>query len=167
MQIGDLINPQVAIFSAINFLVVFYVLRRFLLKPFAKIIEERQAREDQAREDAERLSFERENATVYYQDIIAKAEKEADKIVREAKQTAEAQSVEIRNQAKQRTEKEYLDFKKKLETEKSEMVDELKQRVVDLTISSTRKVVEKEIDEEEDARLIKSYLDTLENQLNG
>lgn len=167
MEISDLIDPQVALFSAINFLVVFYVLRRFLLKPFNQIIEDRRQRELQAKEDAERLSYERENATVHYQDIIADAEKQASKIVSEGKQQAEEQAARIRDEAKQRTEKEYAEFKQKLDTEREEMLEDIKHKVVDLTITSTKKVVEKEIDEKADAALVSAYLDSLDKQLNG
>src|SRR3990172_7863240 len=87
-------------FQIINFLLLMYLLNRFLFKRVIRLLDERQTRISQGLEDAESAARGRELARAEREAAMAEARLESEAMVQRAAKTAEATSAEILARAK-------------------------------------------------------------------
>jgi F-type H+-transporting ATPase subunit b len=149
---------RMAIFNTINFLVVLFILNKFLFKKIGKAISERQAEVEESIETAEKLKDDIQSAEEKSKEIIEDANKKANEIVKTKKVEAEVLYAQMKEQAQAEVEAMKAKSKAQLEKEKQQLLDEIKIEAAELIISASAKVLEKEIDEEEDKKIVKNYL---------
>ena len=89
----------------INFLILFYVFKRFLYKPILKILKDRSRAIAQGLQDTENAKKALEDAEVQKDKIIAKAALEAEKIIKETRANAQNIREEILNKSRVEAEK--------------------------------------------------------------
>lgn len=154
-------DPSTFIVTIINFLIVFFVLRKFVFTKLMDTIENRQAIIQKGLEDAEKAGHELSMAEQKANEIIEESKVEANKIVAESKDEA----VKVSELERSSTEKELQRIReeadKRIEEDRSKMIDEIKKDAADLAILATEKIIENKLDSEEDKKLINSYLDNL------
>lgn len=153
---------KMAVINAINFLVFFYLLNRFVFGKVGKALHDRQDKIEKSILDAERLEKEAKEVSKKTESIIAEAEKEANLIVQEYKKKGETEAEQIRENAKEEINKMEEKSKKKLETEREEMLKEIKTQTADLAILATEKIIHSKLDPNADNKLINDYLDKID-----
>lgn len=156
----DLILPAVEelIWGAIAFLAVFLLLRKFA---FPKLQESVQARENQIQSDleaAERAKTEAENEKRQYQQQIADARGEANRIVEEARQQAEQVRKDIIAKAEKEAEQITTRAQEGIEAERSRTVQELQGTIADMSIQLAEKVVGRSIDAAAQREMVDAYI---------
>jgi F-type H+-transporting ATPase subunit b len=124
------------------------------------------ARTERIREsidEADKLKAEAAASLAQYQSSVADAKNEANRIVEEARQAAEA----VRADIIARAEAEANDIKAKgredVEAGKARAIAELQSQVGDLTIALAEKVVERSLDDATNRQLIDNYINNLGN----
>ena len=109
---------------------------------------------DKARKEADAVSQE-------YDEMVKKAQIEAHKIVTESKSAGERVKAEIEKNAKLKADEMLQKAKEQIETEKEKAVKEIKSVIVELSISAASKVIEKNLDSDDNKKLIESTLNDI------
>lgn len=145
---------RVAVANLVNFLVIFYLLKRFAFKPIQKTLNARRAKIDEGLENAEKARTEllmakevakRElDATrIEANDIIAAARIQEQSIIAAAKKKAENESEKILKSAESQIAKD-----------RSRLELELRRKTIDLVIEGLERIVPGEIDKKRKEELI-------------
>src|SRR4030042_5711258 len=89
----------------LNFLIIFYLLKRFLYKPVLDMVKKREEKITQGLKDAEDGNKALEKALEEEKKILTKAQDNAKKIIEDAKTEAGILALDIENNSKAQTEK--------------------------------------------------------------
>ena len=146
----------------LSFLVVFVVLAKYGFPVIVKMVEERKAYIDHsmevAREANEKFSKLKEDTEA----LIASANKEQGRIVREAMQERERIIADARKQAETVAQKELDEVRKQIQQEKEEAIRDIRRQVAVLSVDIAEKVIRKNLDEErEQMDMIDRMLDEI------
>jgi F-type H+-transporting ATPase subunit b len=94
------VHPYWVLVSIVQFLLLFYLLRRFLWGPVTKTLETRAQKIREGLDFAEAAKREREQLTQQVEQLLAQARREAGEIAERTTKAAEAAAVDIRAEAK-------------------------------------------------------------------
>ena len=145
-------------FQIVNFLLLLYLLNRFLFKRVLVLLDERQTRISQGLEDAETAARDRELARAEREAALAEARREAEAMVQRAAKTAEATSAEILAEAKASAEQITARAREEIAAEKDRAVAEIRGEVADLALEAAGKLIGSEMDGPTQRRLVKQFL---------
>lgn len=160
MQVQELVGivPWTFIAQICNLFLQVYLIKRFLFKPINNILAKRKEMADaqiqdavKAREEAEAMKFQ------YEQDMI-QAKNKANEIVVSAQKTASAQSEELLREASRQVAAMKNKAEADIEQEKRKAVNEIKDEIGGMAMEIAGKVIEREISEEDHAKLIDDFI---------
>lgn len=141
------------------FLIVIFVLARYVLPPLNSIMEQRQAAIRQGLADAEEAKQSRAEADVEKRRILDEARVQARAVVEEANKMAEQARVERRQQAEQEYERIVGSAQAEIEAQTRRASEDLRQQAADLAIAVAEKVLGEGIDRNAQAALINRTID--------
>jgi len=145
-------------FQIVNFLLLLYLLNRFLFKRVLRLLDERQTRISQGLEDAETAARDRELARAEREAALAEARREAEAMVPRAAKTAEATGAEILAEAKASAEQITARAREEISAEKDRALAEIRGEVADLALEAAGKLIGSEMDGPTQRRLVKQFL---------
>ncbi|MBO9334054.1 MAG: F0F1 ATP synthase subunit B [Roseiflexus sp.] len=151
------INWGLLIAQLINVIFVVWLLTTFLYRPILNMLNQRTSRIQEGLQDAEKVKEQLANAKRDYDAELAKARQEAAAILAQAQERARAQAAEIIAQAHRDAEKIRSDALAQAEQERLRMLDELKDRMVELVVLTAERVLGEELKANHD-RLIEESL---------
>jgi F-type H+-transporting ATPase subunit b len=153
-------NIQLAqiVFQIINFSVVAGALTYLLYKPIQKILDERSHRIAEADQAAQKALLEKQNIDDLKKQSKKEAEKEAATILATAKEDAQKRNEELLHKAQEHAKAEILKFQNEWQSEKKELVKELKQQFADAVIATAEKVLNEKLDSKSHSKLIDQEL---------
>lgn len=146
------------LFQVINFLLLLYLLNRFLFKPVLALLDERQRRIGKGLEDAESAARDRELARAEREAAVAEARREAQELVARANKIAEDTRREILDEARAEAEKVSARARDEITAEKDRAVAELRAQVADLALEAAGKLVRSEMSGTTQRRLVEEFL---------
>ena len=149
------IDLKIIIAQIINFGIVFAVLYIYAIKPLTKIMKERGDKIEKGISDAKSNAEILNNTKAQYEEALAKARKEADKIFQEGKKEAEAKKVLMLEKAKEEVAGMVESGKKNLENEKIKMVAEAREEITTISMKIAEKILGKKIDGSFDEKTMK------------
>lgn len=152
------INWKILLGQIINFFVLLYLMKRFVLKYFLKILEERREKIErivsQEKEMEEKLlSIEKEK-----EQILQDAQKIAEKIMKEAEEGAKEKVEMILKEAEEIKEKIIEDGKRLAVNQIEQMKKDYYQKNLELIFLAVEKILKEKIDKEKDMKIIQSIL---------
>lgn len=150
------------IFQIVNFLLLLYLLNRFLFKRVFALIDERQARISKGLEDAEAAARDRELARAERDAALAEARKEAAEMLARANKIADDTRNEILASAKADAEQVTERAREEINAEKERAMAELRAEVADLALAAAGKLVRREMDTETQRSLVEEFLAEVE-----
>ena len=158
-NVGPLaVSPALIITQIVGFLILLWVLNRFVFKPIFAVLDERQKAiqdtydqmdEDRRRMEETRRQYEERLANIEAEarERIQAAVKEAqalrDDLIADARQNAEAITVSARNEAERERQKAFL---------------EMRQQVVALAVAAAGKVVGDSLDSPRHTKLVDDFI---------
>ena len=155
------IDTGTIIFTLINTLILFMIIKHLLFGRVNKIIEERQADVTNTYKKADESLENAKKQEETYNNIMANAKDEAAQIVKSATQKALIRSDEIMLQAKNNAnnvlEKANLD----IEREKIRAKNEIKYEISDIALMMAQKVISKETDKKDHEKLINDFIENV------
>lgn len=150
-----------ALFTLINFIVTFLILKKLLFKPVKKMIDDRQQEIDGLYADANAAKKQALELKDQYSVRLADAGQEASHLIQEASRTAQIQGDEIIRTAKSDAQAILDKAERDIALEKKKAMNDMKDDISGVALSIAEKVVEKEINEEDQQQLIASFIDKL------
>ena len=137
---------KLALANAVNFVVIFFLLKRYFFGPIGKAIEERRLKNEESLILESKAKTVFENATKKEQEILTEAHHKARKIMEKAESKGEEIIEHLKNEAlkeKQRIIDEGLEEVNKKEKEVRSKIEE---DVSELIVMSAEKLIKSEID---------------------
>lgn len=146
--------PGLMIWTAITFLIVFFVLRKVAFGRIQAMIDARRDRIRQALDEADRAREEARGLIEEHHQLVAQAKAQSEEILAEARRVAEAQRQRAYQEAQQDLERRLEENRKAIEAENQKLVEQIRREVVELTLLAAEKVTGKVLDAEDQRRLI-------------
>jgi F-type H+-transporting ATPase subunit b len=134
------------IVELVAFLIVVFILGKYVLPPINRIMEERQATIRQALADAEEAKRRHEEAEAEYNRLINEARSQARSVVDEANRMAEQARAERRAQADREYEMRVAQATADIDARVRRASEDLRQQAADLAIAAAEKVLGEGID---------------------
>ena len=155
------INFFTALFTLVNTILLFVVLKKFLFKPVMKMIQDRQQEIDdmytkagQAKEQAAALRTE-------YEEKLSAAEAEAERTVKEAVSRGLNRREEIVRQANAEAAAILDKASRDVALEKKKAINDAKDEISVIALAIAGKVVGKELKPEDQSDLVDRFIDEL------
>ena len=145
-------------FQVINFLILLYLLNRFLFKPVLARLDERSSKISKGLEDAETAARDRELARAEREAAVSEARKEANEMIARANKVAEETRTEILASARAEAERVSTRAREEIVAEKEKAIAEIRGQVADLALAAATKLVRREMDEPMQRRLVEEFL---------
>lgn len=146
------------IFQIINFLLLLYLLNRFLLKRVFALLDERQRRISKGLEDAEAAARDRELARAEREAAVADARREAQELIARATKIADDTKREIVAEAKAEAEKVAERAQQEIAAETERAMAELRAQVADLALDAAGKLVRSVMNKTTQRRMVEEFL---------
>jgi F-type H+-transporting ATPase subunit b len=162
-----LVRPFWVLVSIANFLLLLYLLRRFLWGPVTAVLSERAARIREGLAAAEDAKRERERMHEESETLLTNARREAQAIADRTTKTAEEAAASI--VAKAREDSAHLLERARADVERThrQMLAELRGEIASIAILSASRILQKEIDPQTHRRLVEQTLDESESELRA
>ena len=158
-------NPWTALFTLLNMVLTFLILKKFLFKPVNKMIDDRQKEIDDLFADATQAKEQAETMREDYSRRLAEAKDTSAQIVSEATQEANRRGDEIVRQARLDADALREKASSDIALERKKALNEVKNDISRIALDIAGKVVEKELDPKEHERLIEGFLRDMRDQV--
>lgn len=159
----QLINPNwgLAFWIALTFLILVLILRKYAWGPITSALEEREETIDASIKRAEDALAEAKQIQADNQKARREAEQDAQRILREAREQAEKLREEERKKTREQVEHMQEQARAEIEREKQNALDELRDEVADLAIRAASKILDENLDNSRQRRLVGKFIDEL------
>lgn len=158
------INWTAVVINIVGFLLLLWVANRMVFKPIGGVIDERErdisSTYDQI--DADRRQMETLRAD--YEQRLASIEAEAREKIQSAIKDAQAARDQIVSEANTRAREMTTRAEEEIDREREQAMISMRQQIVDLALSATRKTIGDSLDENRQRRLIDDFI---ENSVSG
>jgi F-type H+-transporting ATPase subunit b len=152
------INVWDILWTVINLLIFYLLLRKFLFKPVLGMMERREQMIKDDFDKAKKASDEAEQIKAEYESKLSEAEAEAVKITTTAKQRADKESAEIVEDARAEAAHIIADAQKTIERDREAAMSAAKEQIAGLAVMAASRVLEKNIDEESNREFAEQLL---------
>ena len=152
------INPGLTLWTAITFLVLLAVLAKFAWGPIVKQLAERERSIREAIDSAKRERAEAEKLLASQKESLARAQREAAELARRNQQEVEVLRQELTAKARKEADDLVADARRQIAEELSKAKAELKAQVVDLAIDAAGRLVKANLDERAQRALVEEYI---------
>ena len=161
---SDLITvvPGLMIWTAVVFLVTFWILKKLAFGRIQGLIEKRRDRIAEALDEADNARAEARSLLEEHRAMIADARTQADQVLAEARQQGDAQRERVKAEAGADLERRLDENKKAIEAENRKLLEQVRREVVELTLIASEKVTGKTLDADDQRRLIDEAVDELD-----
>lgn len=158
-------TQSIFFWTLINFIVLLFLVHRFALPPFYRLLEDREKKRLQVIDDLEKNMAESKSLHEQYQQKLSQIHIEAKEILKTAETEKEMIKKEILAKALDEKQKILTAIKDELDIEKKKFVDEMKNNAVNMVIECTQKIIQQEIKPEAHYDIIKHNIDELEKMI--
>ncbi len=141
--------------QTILFLIVYSILRRYAFAPVLAMLEERRHRIEEAQLNAEKIKKQLAEAEVRYEEILRKANLDAQRMIQEAHASAESFMAKETQRAIKEAENILARAQEVMAIDRQRMIEEVKGEMLQLVVATTAKVTGKILTPEDQQRLAK------------
>ena len=135
------------------FLIVYFVLNKYAFGPLLKVLDERRKRIEESQLNAEKIKKQLAEAELRYQEVLRKANDDAQHLVEESRRNNEAFSQREMEKAVKESAAIVERARHEIASERNRMVDEVKREMVSLVVKTTAQVAGKILSPEDQKRL--------------
>lgn len=146
------------LWTVINLLVLFVLLKKFLFGPVCKMMDERQAQIQADLDGAAQAKADAEKMKSDYEAEIADAHSEALEITRSAKERAGKECDLILENARVESAKILKEAEKSAENEKNRAFDDAKVEIADLALLAAARVIGRNVDGDSEREAVNDFL---------
>ncbi len=151
----------------INFLLLAYILKKFVFGKVLQAMSDRQARIVGNLESADRERAAAEELKREYQEQLAQARTQAQVIVEKATKLAEQAKDDILKEARAEHARLLKEAQEEIVRERERAVAELRNEVVSLSIAAAGKIIGQNLDANANAKLVSDFINNLDGQKIG
>jgi F-type H+-transporting ATPase subunit b len=153
------IDWKLLLAQGVNFLILLYILKRFVYKPMLAFLDERGAKIEAGLKSAEAATQKLAEAEAEHKAVLQAAQQQAKGIIEEAVVAAKQRDQRELEKTKSEIAKMLDDATKRTEAEKASLLREAKAELAALVLTATEKVAGVKLTTEEDQKQIASALE--------
>ena len=159
-QSGDLLTPNggLMFWTLFVFLFLFFILGKFVFPKITAAVEAREKALEEAIEGAKRDREEAARALAEQLKQIEAARLEAQKIIVEGRQAGEKVRATMIEETQQQQQAMLERARREIEMEKEKAIAELRREAIELAIAGASKVIEKNLDDQSNRKIVESFL---------
>lgn len=143
------INPVLLAAQIVNFLILLFLLKKFLYGPILKVLNERKKRIEESLKNAEEIELQLQKTKEKSEEILADTLKKAQKIMDQTKEAAAQMLADTHHTSEQILLKAEEDGKKIVELQKQVLMDQMKESAGRLVLVAFEKIMGKPAREEQ------------------
>ena len=155
------IDPGLMIWTIITFVVLLIVLRAVVWRPLLAMLDERERRIRDALSGAERARHDAERTLVEYRETLSKAEVDVREKIQRATEAAHAERERIVSESQHHATRLVEDAKAEIQHEKERALQELRQTVGDLAIAAAGKLLDENLDNARNRKIVDDFIHKL------
>lgn len=159
------INFFTALFTLANTIALFLVMKKFLFKPIMKMITDRQKEIDDMYAEADSAKNEAKALEAEYKEKLSVASETSERMVKEAVARAQNREEEIIRLANQEADAIRDKASSDIALEKKKAINDAKDEISVIALAVAGKVVGRELNANDQADLVDSFIDQLGEQL--
>lgn len=152
---------QVALANFINFLIIFFILKRYVFGPVGHIINQRKKLIDDGVNMAQQSETELLVAQQKAEEEIKNAKKEANAIIAKAKESGDDLIARAETEASEKADQAMTQANKNIEKRKEQVEKELLEKTAGLVATGVAKILNEDIDETRNHNISKRALEHL------
>lgn len=156
------INPGVTIWTLVVFGILLFVLAKTAWPAILKAVEDREQTIQAQLDAAEKANAEAQRVLAVYQQQVAAAREEAQAMVAAGRHAGEKLRQELVAKGRAEQEELLVRARREIGLERDQAVAELRREAVELSIAAASRVIERNLDNETDRRLVLDYLQSLD-----
>ncbi len=147
-----------AVWTVINLLILYFLVKKFLFKPVKKIIEAREKEIEKQYEDAKAVTNEANEIKMEYEASMVEMEAEKVSIIKEARNKASLEHDNIVANAKEEAEKIIAQANVTAKKEQEKRMIQVQTEIADLVVTATAKMVASKTSADEDRALYNQFI---------
>ena len=163
MQTLDVISVNLwqMLASLLNLVLLFLLVKKFLYKPVKKMLEQRQSTIEGNFAEAEKAKEAALLEQKAYEEKLANAKGEADRVIKSAVDIAAQREREILEDAKEKADGIIRRAEADAILEKKKAEDAIRREIVEVSSALTEKMLEREITKDDHKQLIDSFIESI------
>lgn len=146
------------VFTIINLLIIYFLMKRFLFKPVKAILAKRQEEIDKQFAEADEAEKMAKELKAKYEESISGAAEEKAQIIADARMKAGTEYDRIVSDAQKQASKIITDAEKNAQLEQDKRMQQAREQIADLVVAATAKVVAEKNSEESNRELYNQFL---------
>ena len=158
------VSTGLVFWSAITFLLLLFLMKKFLWGPLIENLDRRETMINDAVKKAEETQQKSEEALKDYNKKLAEAREEVRQIVAAGKESAEKVKADILVEAGKKSASLLEKAKKEIAAERSDAINQIKQVVVDISISAAEKMLKRNLNADDQIKLIEETMQGMEKK---
>ncbi|MBI5379318.1 MAG: F0F1 ATP synthase subunit B [Nitrospirae bacterium] len=147
--------------SIVSFAILLFLLYKFALPPILQTLEARERRIREDLDKAERLRQEAERHLAEAEARLKQAHASAEEIVRLAHERGERTAMEHQRHILEQTEKMLAEAREGIERARKRAVQEIRAQAVEISLLAAEKLLERNLRDEENLRLVRETIDAV------
>jgi F-type H+-transporting ATPase subunit b len=163
----DITNTSLLFWELVTFLILIFLLIRYVYPPIRDQIQRRQSQIEEAIDEAQKTRSEARELLAEYRRQIEEARGEARRILDEARKQGEAQRERTKQEAREEGDRIIQRAREEIERERDSALREVRREVADMVIGTSERVIGRELDRDGHEQLISEALDSLETEVAG
>lgn len=155
------IDIKLMLAQALNFLLFFIIIKKFIAKPFLSFLDEERNKEREKQRILDEAKKIEEALKIKEQKIKEQASKEMKLVIEETKKNAASLKEQLLKEAREEAEEIKNKMKAQLDEEKQTLYDEVKRKVADLSFDIINKGLKETLDKEMQKKITQNILKNL------
>jgi F-type H+-transporting ATPase subunit b len=161
------INLGYLVTQIVNFLVLFLLLRAVAYKPLMNMLQQRRERIEQGLEEARKAREALESAKADAQHLLDEKQAEAQRLAGQTVSKAEEAAKQIREEAREQAARVFEQAKAEAEAERNRVLGDLREQIVDLSISAARRLIGDGLDPARQRELVREFFTHMPEEAHG
>jgi F-type H+-transporting ATPase subunit b len=149
------------VWKALAFAILLFVLYRYAWGPVTESLKEREEKIDSSIRRAEKALQEAKQIQAENDKARREAEREAQRILREARESAEDLKQREKDKMRQEIQQMQEQARQEIEREKQGALQELRDEVADLAVQAATKIVKEDLDNQRQRKLVHDFIEDL------
>ncbi len=142
------IDLKLIAFQMVNFLILMFILKKFLYKPILDMLEKRRKLAQETVSLKEDLERKMEDVGKEKEAVLMEAKKESDSVIESAKEQAEKLAAQIEKEASEKAMNIVQKGEETLRAKEQELRASLKNEVAKIAVETSEQVLAKSLDED-------------------
>ena len=152
------IAPWTVIFQILNLLLLMVLFKKYLFKPVTEILEKRQAEIEGHYQEAQQAETDAKAMKADYENKMAGARQEADRVIKTATESANAMSASIVEDARTQADQLKRRAQTEIDLERRRAFDEVKGELSGIALDIASQVIEREVNEKDHEAFIDEFI---------